>query len=138
MTRFLLVLAAAATGALLAVSAAAASSREYLQAYWGPDIAFYGQYHTSAFDSSCRPMSASAAEQTGYGWTTVALLDTGGTWRFVERSSSGIVQAFISPDTYSYALSFRKKALCKNSGSTTTVLHCLYWYWLSDGGGQCV
>jgi len=127
----LCVLAAALILALLAASAAKANY-EVIRVYWGQNIAFYGDYHTSSFDTSCAPFSESSAETHGYGWTTVALLDTGGTWRYSTRSNQSINQAIIQPNTMASAASWRKKALCKNSGATTTSMTCTYWYWVEE------
>jgi hypothetical protein len=127
----LCVLATALTLALLA-AATAKANYEVIRVYWGQNIAFYGDFHTSSFDSACRPFSESSAEAHGYGWTTVALIDTGGTWRYSTRSNQSIVQAIIQPNTLTSAASWRKLALCKNSGATTTSMTCTYWYWVED------
>lgn len=122
-------------GALALALAAASTARadyETLRVYWGEGLAFYGDYHTSAFDGPCRPYSGSAAESHGYGWTTVALIDGGGTWRFANRSGESIVQTFVQPDTYWSASSWQKKAFCKNSGSTSMSMTCSYWIWVEE------
>jgi hypothetical protein len=126
----LIVLVAAVIAAATASPATAAS--EQLFRYWGQDLMFYGDYHTSRFDSKCNPMSGSAAEFHGYGWMTVALIDTGGTWRRVSRSNGGILEVDVDPHTFSEATSWRKLALCKNSGSTSVSASCYYWYYLPD------
>jgi hypothetical protein len=59
--------------ALVGTANPASADYERLIRYWGQDIVFYGQYHSSNFDSTCAPYSGSAAESHGYGWTTVAL-----------------------------------------------------------------
>jgi hypothetical protein len=127
----LCVLAGALALALVAASSANAN-HEVIRVYWGQNVAFYGDYHTSSFDTACGPYSESSAESHGYGWMTVALIDTGGTWRYSSRSNQSIVQAIIQPNTLSFAASWRKKALCKNSGSTTISMTCTYWYWVED------
>jgi hypothetical protein len=138
MGRFLCI-AAATLIAALATSAVARADYERIRVYWGQDIAFYGEYHTSPFDSGCLPMSSSSAESHGYGWITVALLDTGGTWRYSKRSSDSIVWTLIQPNSFASAASWRKKALCKNSGSTTISLTCSNFVWVQDPPrGQCV
>jgi hypothetical protein len=127
----LFVFAAVFATALVAASAATADY-DRIRVYWGENIAFYGEYHTSAFDSKCVPFSESSAESHGYGWLTVALIDTSGTWRYSTRSNQSIVEAVSQPHTMRDAASWRKKALCKNSGSTTISMTCTYWYWVED------
>jgi hypothetical protein len=122
----------AVLGLALVAASTAEANREVLRVYWGQNIAFYGDYHTSSFDTSCGPYSESAAESHGYGWLTVALIDTGGTWRYSSRSNQSIVETVIQPNTLASAASWRKKALCKNSGSTTISMNCSYWYWVED------
>src|SRR5438874_1167023 len=114
---------------LLATSTAQANY-EIIRVYWGQNVTFYGDYHTNSWDNGCLPYSESSAESHGYGWTTVALLDTGGTWRYSSRSNQSIVQAIIQPNNYSSAASWRKKALCKNSRSTTMSMTCSVWSWV--------
>jgi hypothetical protein len=121
----------ALTLALVATSSAQANY-ETLRVYWGQNIAFYGEYHTTGWDSGCRPYSESSAEFHSVGWATVALIDTGGTWRFSTRSNNGIVQAIEDPNSLTHAASWRKKALCKNSGSTTISMTCSYWFWVEE------
>ncbi len=122
----------AALGLALVATSTASANHEVIRVYWGQNIAFYGDFHTNSFDNACTPYSESSAEFHSYGWATVALIDTGGTWRYSSRSNSGIVQAVIQPNTLASAASWRKKALCKNSGSTTISMTCSYWYWLED------
>ena len=129
--RFAFVVVLVLAGAASTASPAAASS-ERLTTYWSQGLMFYGDYHTSRFDHPCAPMSGSAAEFHGYGWMTVALIDTGGTWRRVYRSSSQILETLVDPHTYAQASSWRKLALCKNSGSTTISASCHYWYYLPE------
>jgi hypothetical protein len=121
----------AALAAAFGAASTARANYDVLRVYWGQNIAFYGDYHTSSFDNPCSPYSESAAESHGYGWMTVALIDTGGTWRYSSRSNQAIVEAIIQPHTMA-AAAWRKKALCKNSGSTTISMTCSYWYWVED------
>jgi hypothetical protein len=129
--RFLLVLVVGVAAATFAATARADS--ETLTRYWS-GAATSGEYHVSVWDSQCQPTSGSAAEFNAPGYVTVALLDPGGSWRLGYRSNVHPVQIYVTPDTYSQAAAWAKRALCKNSTpwQVSFTMYCLMWFWFQS------
>ena len=101
--------------------------------YWS-GYAASGEWHTTDYDQACQPISGSAAEFSGPGFVTVALIDTNGSWRYAERSDVHPVQTYVNPDTFWSAASWTKKAYCKQSTpwQISFWMYCGKWYWVQD------
>jgi hypothetical protein len=132
MIRLFLVLVVSVAAAA-AFAAIARADRETTSLYWS-GVATSGEYHVSPWDSLCQPTSGSAAEFSGPGYVTVALIDPSGSWRRSWRSNVHPVAVYVEPDTYSQAASWGKRALCKNSTAwqVSFSMWCGWWYWIQD------
>jgi hypothetical protein len=123
----------AVAGSVGAFATDARADWETTSVYWS-GYASSGEWHSTGYDSACQPISGSAAEFSGPGFVTVALIDSSGTWRYAQRSQVHPVQVYVSPDTYASAASWTKKAYCKQSTAwqISFSMYCGKWYWIQD------
>ena len=123
----------ALAGGVGAFTTDARADYETTRVYWS-GYAISGEQHETGYDRGCEPLSGSAAEFSGPGFVTVALIDTNGTWRYAQRSDVHPVQTYVTPDTFGSASSWTKKALCRQSTPWQVAfsLYCGKWYWVQD------
>lgn len=73
----------------------------------------------------------------GFGrYVTIAIIDGSGGWNRSAQSQYD-VSVQISPNTLSHAMSFNKKAYCRNSGSSSATIQCGRAYWDRPHHASC-
>lgn len=130
-------------GAIAATIVSAASATHdgrRPQWFFGPAYTSPGFNVSGPYDSqTCGDKHFnSEAEFSGYGWTTVAIIDGSGGWNVSARSENDLA-IWINPDTLEHASSFNKKAYCGNSGSgeQVTYLQCSRAFWVNPYHVSC-
>jgi hypothetical protein len=135
--RLALLVALALTLGVTAVTSAYAwhNSRPGTSTYFGYDFLFPPDGHGSRYDSEtiCSAATGSAARwDFYYGWMTVALIRSNGSWVKSARSNAYEVAVFLDNLDPYHVASFNKKAHCVNSGNTTLWVRCQRLFW-TDG-----